>query len=568
MRYTSTRDASKFYTFEEALLAGYAPDGGLFVPETLPQVDFATLHGEWSKLSFVDLATQVLLPFLGSEIPEHDLRAVLGRALEGFDDVVVPVVPIDEARRVYVTELFHGPTYCFKDLGMRMTVYLLDYFASGRSSSGTRQTVDVTLVVSTTGDTGPAAVRAVRDLDSPRLGLLVHYPEGQISDFQRKQLTAASCQSDRVKVVAFQGGGDDMDAPIKRIMTTTTATGPAATPTTMAEAKRSVVCGVNSYNIGRPLMQMVHFIWTYLRIVDDRKQGDEPPGGCGAGGTAAADITGPPATTLDDDVVVIIPTGAMGNIAGCYMARKMGVPLGTPLVAAVNINDVTDIAFRTGLVERPSANASAEPMKRTLSDAINIQLPYNLERLLFYLTDGDHKQVAAWYGALEGEGGTGGGRRMDLRTDGWLEQLQREFASVRVTDDELCATMRQILEDYEYWTDPHTGVAFCAAQKLGYIGGNGNKNNGTNQNQNRVVAIMATAAPCKFQEAVTTALGQERWEEYERDHFPASGKALRQQQETPPIVYEAEDGKSLYENQAVWETKARELIAQLAGTGR
>lgn len=527
MRFTSTRDASKFYTFEDALLLGYAPDGGLFVPEDLPSVDTTTLHESWSKLSYVDLSTQVLLPFVEDEIPQKDLHQLLQGAFSGFDTMsapnIVPVIPL-EPHRVYVAELFHGPTFCFKDLGMRVTIYLLNYFATKRNST-------VTLVVSTTGDTGPAAVRAVTDLDSPHLGILVHYPEGQISDFQRKQLTTAD--STRVTIAAFQGGGDDMDIPIKRIITSSSCnegTGSGdeddSTTTTTTSKKRYVVCGVNSYNIGRPLMQMVHFIWTYLRIVEDM------------GGLVNDEFT------LD----VVIPTGAMGNIAGCYMAQRMGVPLGT-LNAGVNINDITDVAFTTGLVERTS-----ESMKTTLSEAINIQLPYNLERLLFYLTKGCHEQVAAWYRSLE----YGDDHRMDLRTNDWLTQLQKEFVSARVTDDELCTTMQHVLREYGYWTDPNTGVAFCAAQKLGYIGNNDGKN------KDRVVAIMATAAPCKFQEAVTTALGRERWDEYERKYFPAVGKALRERKETPPYLYEAEAGKSLSENQVLWEAKARELIMQLA----
>jgi threonine synthase len=139
-------------------------------------------------------------------------------------------------------ELFHGPTFCFKDLGMRVVVNLLSYFANQRQKQ-------FTLVVSTTGDTGPAAVQAVQDAQSPNLGILVHYPEGQISDFQRKQLTTAT--SSKIQVVAFQGGGDDMDVPIKNIMTEETS-----------PSKERFVCGINSYNIGRPLVQMVHFVST------------------------------------------------------------------------------------------------------------------------------------------------------------------------------------------------------------------------------------------------------------------------------------------------------------------
>jgi threonine synthase len=239
MKYTSTRDSYKLYTFEEALCSGYAPDGGLYVPQDLPSIDAHTLKS-WSKLDYVDLATTVLEMFV-DDIPKSDLHEILQHAFSGFDkEAVVPVFSLQE--KLYMVELFHGPTFCFKDLGMRAVIGLLAYFAKQRQSA-------ITLVVSTTGDTGPAAVQAVQDVNSPYLGILVHYPQGQISDFQRKQLTTAT--SSKIQVVAFQGGGDDMDAPIKNIMTDNKSS---------SSSKNGLICGVNSYNIGRPLVQMVHFV--------------------------------------------------------------------------------------------------------------------------------------------------------------------------------------------------------------------------------------------------------------------------------------------------------------------
>ena len=257
----------------------------------------------------------------------------------------------------------------------------------------------------------------------------------------------------------------------------------------------------------------------------------------------------------------------------------MGVPFGI-LCAGVNINDVTHRAFSTGLVRRPTED---ERMKQSLSDAINIQLPYNLERLLFYLTDENHDQVKAWYDRLEGsvddddddddvqqqKGGC-----MDLKqsatttkdtTINWLTNLQTEFRSARVTDEQLCATMNRVLDDYGYWVDPHTGVAFAAAEQLGYlnVGSDESSRDGEGDAKNKVVALMATASPCKFQNAMTTALGKEKWEEYERDQFPSRGKNLKDKAETPPTAYLAEPGKSLEENQLLWEAKTRELIDQL-----
>ena len=238
MKYKSTRDQNILFTFEDALCSGYAPDGGLFVPESIPKVEPVTWK-EWAKLDYIDLATTVLRLFVGKEVPEDDLRLLCQKAFAGFGkQEIVPVVPLSD--KIYVIELFHGPTFCFKDLAMRVVVNLLGYFAEKRKKQ-------FTLIVSTTGDTGPAAVQAIQDSESPNLGILVHYPEGQISDFQRKQLTTAT--SSKIRVVAFQGGGDDMDGPIKNIMTDNSSV-----------SKERFICGINSYNIGRPLVQMVHFV--------------------------------------------------------------------------------------------------------------------------------------------------------------------------------------------------------------------------------------------------------------------------------------------------------------------
>ena len=184
---------------------------------------------------------------------------------------------------------------------MRATIFLMGHFAASsnkiRSDSEPDRDRDrsIVLTAATTGDTGPAAVRAVEDLNSSNLGIVVHYPEGQISDFQRKQMT--TIDSDRVEIVSFEGGGDDMDGPIKNIMMQKENNNSNSNTNSNSEI---LVCGVNSYNIGRPLMQMVHFVWTYLRVVEDIEQKTQQK------------------INHDNfELDVVIPTGAMGNIAGC-----------------------------------------------------------------------------------------------------------------------------------------------------------------------------------------------------------------------------------------------------------
>jgi threonine synthase len=194
------------------------------------------------------------------EISDEDLGMICFNSFEkGFllkdsdlksdDESIIPVVRVGD--KTFVAELFHGPTFCFKDFGMRAVVNILSHFATKRNKH-------ITLLVSTTGDTGPAAVQAVSDAANPLLNLLVHYPDGQISSLQRRQLTTV--QSPNVHVVAFQGGGDDMDAPIKNILSSSRNEKDATLSGSQNDYTEHLLCGINSYNIGRPLFQMVHFV--------------------------------------------------------------------------------------------------------------------------------------------------------------------------------------------------------------------------------------------------------------------------------------------------------------------
>ena len=167
MRYTSTRNGEVSASFEEAICSGYAPDGGLFVPETLPKIDEATLR-EWSALSYPQLAQCILRLFVTSqEVSNADLSSISDAGCAGFDNPshAVPVRKLGSS--LYVAELFYGPTFCFKDLGMRAVILFLSHFCTLRRQS-------ITLLVSTTGDTGPAAVQAVSDVNNPLLKIVVH----------------------------------------------------------------------------------------------------------------------------------------------------------------------------------------------------------------------------------------------------------------------------------------------------------------------------------------------------------------------------------------------------------
>lgn len=487
MKFVSTRGGTRDATLEDVLTLGYAPDGGLFVPEALPNYAMEDLH-RLRKLNFADLAEAIIAPFVGDELgPRSKLAAIIRDCYSEFADQ--SVVPVKRVGNLLVSELFHGPTFCFKDLGLQPLMRLLAAFAERRQRYHT-------LLVSTTGDTGPAAMRAVKDVSSPYLKMVVFFPEGQISDLQRRQMTTMS--SEHARVVTFQGGGDDMDLPIKRMSAD------------QAFAKRYGLCGINSFNFGRPMAQMVHYFWTYFRAID-------------ASGLS-----------IGDQIDIAVPSGALGNLTAGFMCKKMGLPI-RRFVAGVNANDITHRTISKGEFHR------SENMVKTLSDAINIQVPYNMERIFYYLLGEDASTTRKWMAAMADSG------KMTLPTE-WLQRLQEVFSSQRVDDECMCKTLLRAYESHGYLADPHTAVALRAAwDTYGYAV------------PAIPVAVLATASPCKFQAAVTKAIGASRWSEFtSSDGFPQTARNLLTLPENGLATLVEKD--TLQESQVSWESEVRRWL--------
>eukprot|EP00405_Crypthecodinium_cohnii_P009754 CAMPEP_0206439058 /NCGR_PEP_ID=MMETSP0324_2-20121206/11992_1 /ASSEMBLY_ACC=CAM_ASM_000836 /TAXON_ID=2866 /ORGANISM="Crypthecodinium cohnii, Strain Seligo" /LENGTH=509 /DNA_ID=CAMNT_0053906621 /DNA_START=20 /DNA_END=1549 /DNA_ORIENTATION=+ len=496
MKFRSTRDTSttpgpKLASFEEVISKGYAPDGGLYVPEKLPQVSKQDLEC-WRNLSFPALAEQILLRFVGEDLPGKP-EEFTQLVCSCYEDFTVPdVVPVKRVGSLLVSELFHGPTFCFKDLGLQPLLRLLSAYAQ-------RADRKHNLLVSTTGDTGPAALRAVSDVASKNLSMIVFFPEGQISELQRKQMTTLNCSSARV--ATFQGGGDDMDLPLKRLAAD------------RAFAQRHGLCGINSYNLGRPLAQLSHFFWSYFRALDL----------CGL--------------QVGDVVDIVIPCGALGNLAAGFMAKCMGLPV-RRFVAATNANDITHRTFDRGEFHR------SDEMEKTLSDAINIQVPYNMERLLYYLTGEDSALVSSWMKVMDETG------KLTL-PDRWLNELKQHFSSRRVDDEATCKAMEHAYRQHQYLADPHTSVALSAAWHI--------YGEEADPSASPPVVVMATASPCKFEDSVSIALGSETWQKYiASSEFPEAARQILQAKEKAFDKLEKEG--SLKASQSAWESAVREWL--------
>eukprot|EP00635_Sarcinochrysidales_sp_CCMP3193_P002812 CAMPEP_0118912810 /NCGR_PEP_ID=MMETSP1166-20130328/13889_1 /TAXON_ID=1104430 /ORGANISM="Chrysoreinhardia sp, Strain CCMP3193" /LENGTH=485 /DNA_ID=CAMNT_0006852333 /DNA_START=30 /DNA_END=1487 /DNA_ORIENTATION=- len=479
MRYVSTRgvEPRRFYTFEEAATTGYAPDGGLFVPESLPPISEDDL-ARWKGLDYASLAYEVLKPFCGGEVA--DLREMLTACYADFPSS--SVVGLREVKEFQVLELFRGPTHCFKDLGLPFLTRVVAYFAEKRKKKRT-------LLLSTTGDTGPACVDAAAKLASPFLRVICTYPKDMVSEFQKRQMT----RTPTTMIVQYDGGGDDMDAPIKRIL----------------QGKRhSEISGANSYNICRPLVQTVHFLWLAVHC--------------------------PEKATL-----LALPTGAMGNLAAFVMATKRLETTTTRssswrLLAACNRNDFTYRALELGDCRRSPA------MLKTNSDAINIQIPYNFERVLYYAGRDATSMAKIYDGSLE---------RLPEKTTMNLRDFG--LAAARVPDERTVAAIRAFSSP-DYIPDPHTAVALAAAEdRLLLLPEEKNKEKDN-------VVVIATAHARKFEAVVKPALPDPSyWPAYvgDADHQPEGASKHH-------LLFARQPGESLQDAQANWEASLLAIIDQ------
>jgi threonine synthase len=327
MRYISTRGGSPPVGFVEAVLAGLAPDGGLYVPETWPTFDREEIAA-FAGQPYAEVAAAVLGRFAGDEIPQADLARMCHEAYAAFNHpAVVPLVQLGPD--VFLAELFHGPSLAFKDVAMQLLARLSDHVLE---RAGRTQTI----LCATSGDTGGAAVEAFRGRANTRI--VAMFPDGRISEVQRRFMTTAV--EDNVRCLAVAGDFDACQAILKTALAD-------------ADLQRAVgLSAVNSINFARIVAQSVYYF------------------------TTAVALGGP-----QRPVSFAVPSGNFGDGFAGYVAHRMGLPIGRILIAT-NANDILARTFRTGLYAR---GAVAE----TQSPAMDIQSASNFERLFFEATNRD-----------------------------------------------------------------------------------------------------------------------------------------------------------------------------------
>ena len=396
MHYISTRGSAQRAGFGTVLLGGPAPDGGLYLPDAWPVLGQNEIHA-FAGLSYNEVAFRVMHPFIGDAIVKDEFRADVDAAYGAFaHPAVAPLVQIAPDR--FLLELFHGPTLSFKDLAMQL---LGRMFVQALNKRGERATV----IVATSGDTGSAAIHALKGQSN--VDVVVLHPKGRVSEVQRRQMTTVL--DDNVYNIALEGSFDDAQSVVKALF---------------SDARfiaRTRLTAVNSINFARIMAQCVYYFTAAVEL------------GAGRG----------------HPVTFVVPTGNFGDIFAGEAAERMGLPV-ERLMIATNANDVIAQALNTGVYAAGQAQA-------TLSPSMDIQVASNFERALFEASGRDGTWVA------RAMGGFAKSNRLDIEPKA-LKALRARYDARSADDDETLKTIARVHAETGLVIDPHTAVGVAVAE--------------------------------------------------------------------------------------------------------
>lgn len=402
MLFQSTRNQNLKVSPSEAILRGLSEDGGLFVPETVPELTNKEL--DWMlKMSYCERADFILSKFLtdfsAEEIAKCTEKAYIGRFEK---DLPAPLTKLGE--NTYVLELWHGPTCAFKDLALQILPHFL---VRAEEKSGQKR--KAIILTATSGDTGKAALEGFCDIEGTNI--LVFYPEDGVSKIQKLQMQTQ--QGSNVEVFGIKGNFDDTQTAVKKIFTDEKMKA-------LLKKNGAHFSSANSINAGRLLPQIVYYVSAYLDLLAD---GEVKPG---------------------ETINIAVPTGNFGNILAAYYAKKMGIPVGK-LICASNANRVLTDFFETGIY-----NKNRE-FYMTESPSMDILISSNLERLLFEFSGRDDGLVKNWMKSLQETG------KYEV-SDAVKKQMDRLFYAGSCDDNNAEKQIKKLFEEYSYLCDPHTAV--------------------------------------------------------------------------------------------------------------
>ena len=341
MRYSSTRGQVKNLMFEDAVMMGLADDGGLLVPNELPFVE--SNLDKWRLLSFTELSLEIMLLFTSGRIPREELMSMVKQSYASFRHP--EITPVKSVGKLHILELFHGPTFAFKDVALQFLGNLFAFFLKKRNHP-------LRILGATSGDTGSAAIHGLRGKQGVDVFML--YPKGRVSAIQERQMTTVL--DSNIHNIAVEGSFDDAQGIVKAIFND-------------RKFKQTFHLGsVNSINWARILAQIVYYFYAWFRVTND----------------------------IRERVSFAVPTGNFGNVLAGYYAKLMGLPI-DKLIVGTNENDILHRFFSRG-------EYHSTEVKETLSPSMDIQISSNFERYLYDLTGNSSKQLQLWMDEFEQSG--------------------------------------------------------------------------------------------------------------------------------------------------------------------
>ncbi len=409
MNYISTRGGDlKTSTF--ATLHGLANNGGLYIPESLPNVTLT--YNELKDLSYQDLAHKIIKLFF-TEFSDEEIKKAVNSAYNNdtfTNDKIVPVHKLND--KVSFGELFHGRTLAFKDLALSLFPYLLLL-----SKEKQKENKKILILAATSGDTGKAALEGFKDVDG--INIVVFYPKNGVSPMQEEQMRKQL--GNNVEIVAINGNFDDAQSAIKNIFGSDEFK-------SYANDHNIIFSSANSINIGRLFPQVIYYVSTYVNLVN--------------AGTIKE----------NEEFNVIVPTGNFGNILAGYIAKKMGIPI-KKFISASNKNNVLADFFKTGTYNKN------RDFFTTNSPSMDILLSSNFERYLYYAIGENSERVKKLMNDLISTG------VLKISEDE-LNNIQKEFYGEFANDADTVEAIKSVYDNYKYLMDPHTAVAYSVYEKL------------------------------------------------------------------------------------------------------
>jgi len=396
MEYISTRNNSKIFSFKDVFLKGLAPDGGLFVPKNIPFFNPNELEN-LKNLSYNDLALKIISKFCSEEFTQNEIEELINNSYKSFR--AENVVKIKNFKDISLLELFHGPTLAFKDIAMQVIGNMYEKILK-------KNNLKVNVVVATSGDTGAAAISAIKDRKNMKIFVL--HPENKISEVQRKFMTTVKAKN--VFNIAIDSNFDECQKFVKLMFAD------------KVFCKEINMSGVNSINWARIIIQIVYYFFSYFKIAENNKK-----------------------------INFSVPTGNFGDIYAGYIAKKMGLPI-DKLIIATNDNDILKRVVKTGIYKPLE-------VKHTVSPSMDIQIASNFERLIFDICSQDSEITLKLMQNLKDFGEI----KLDKK---YLDIISKTFCAESLTDEETKNIISEIYKNQNILIDPHTAVAIGVTKKI------------------------------------------------------------------------------------------------------